>query len=98
MWLVATTFVEIVVKSSPAPGLPYWFASQTYGVRPVKNPMPARTCDCLEPPFERSQLTPTRGDHILGAGTTSVAKPKSVIDNGFAFGVSEKCGTSSRTP
>src|SRR3954449_4297041 len=96
MRFAALLLVEMFVKSRPV--LPYWLESHTYGVRPVKNPNPPRTCDRRAPPLLRSQLNPTRGDHISGAGTTSVANPKSATVSGFDGGVSGKCGTSSRTP
>src|SRR5262245_25747813 len=88
--------VLIEVKSRPL--LLYWFESHTYGVRPVKYPTPPRTCDRKAAPLLRSQLKPIRGDHINGAGTTSVAYPKSVTVTGFARGLSGKWGASRRTP
>ncbi len=60
-----------LVKSTPV--LPYWFDSQTYGVRPANRPMPPRTCRCFVPLPLRSQLKPARGENIVGVGTTSVA-------------------------
>src|SRR3954470_4940827 len=63
--------VDRLVRSTPV--LPYWFDSQTYGVRPVKNPMPPRSCERCAPPLLTSQWKPIRGDHIFGAGTTLVA-------------------------
>ena len=67
----AVLVVEIVVNVSPL--LTYWFESHTYGVRPVKRPKPPRIWERRVSPLLRSQLAPIRGDHILGAGTTSVA-------------------------
>src|SRR3954467_5165044 len=75
MRFAALLVVEMFVKSRP--GLPYWFESPPKGVRRVKNPNPPRACDRRDPPLLRSQLNPARGDHISGAGTTSVAYPKS---------------------
>src|SRR5205814_8819105 len=86
----------IVVKSTPV--FPYWFDSQTYGVRPVNRPTPPRSCDRVADPPLRSQLKPARGDHIFGAVTISVRNPKSVTVRGFECGVSGNCGMSSRTP
>src|SRR5262249_60230416 len=76
--------------------LPYWFESQTYGVRPEKKPPPPRTWR-LPSPFT-SQLKPTRGENIHGLGATSVAKPKACSAAGFAVGLSGKDGLSTRTP
>src|SRR5450759_2425263 len=62
---------ERYVKSTPV--LPYWFDSHTYGVRPVNMPIPPRTWRRLPLVLLRSQLNPTRGENIVGAGTTLVA-------------------------
>src|SRR5436853_591152 len=94
--LFALKVTASAVKSTPV--LLYWFESQTYGVRPAKRPRPPRICDRFVPPLLRSQLKPARGENILGAGVTSVAKPNALCASGFACGLSGNCGTSNRTP
>ena len=63
---------ETCRRRNSMPVLPYWFDNHTYGVRPLKRPMPPRTC-CRIVSLVRSQLKPTRGDHDDVSGTTSVA-------------------------
>src|SRR5262249_20183247 len=94
--LFALKLTDNEVKSTPV--LPYWFDSQTYGVRPANDPTPPRICCRLSLPLLKSQLNPTRGDHIFGAGTMSVRRPKSATESGLACGVSGKFGASKRTP
>src|SRR6187401_3185998 len=77
IWLLALKVTDRFVNCTPV--LPYWFESHTYGVRPLKRPMPPRTWRCLpETPCPRSQLKPTRGDHDMGEGVISVRLLKSV--------------------
>src|SRR4029077_20181516 len=93
-WLVASATNGILlpllfaapmrVKSIPV--LPYWFEIQTYGGRPAKMPTPPRICSVASP--LRSQLTPTRGDHMELDGVMSVRYPKFATAAGLAVGVS----------
>src|SRR5579864_2744124 len=77
-------FVLTLIAEKSRPLLVNWFEIHTYGVRPENTPTPPRSC-CVPCPTG-SQLNPTRGDHCVGAGTTFVARLKSVTVRGFGLG------------